>query len=142
MSDIVGNDLRGRVFGIWGLAFKPNTDDMREAASITVINELIKKGAKVRVYDPKAMDQARNFYLLNNDAVEYCQSKYTALVDADAMILLTEWKEFKSPDFEEIRMRLKTPVLFDGRNQYDACQMEELGFEYYQIGVERKGNST
>lgn len=137
-----GNDLRGRVFGIWGLAFKPNTDDMREAASITVINELTKKGAKVRVYDPKAMDQARNFYLLNNDAVEYCQSKYTALVDSDAMILLTEWKEFKSPDFEEIRMRLKTPVLFDGRNQYDARQMEELGFAYYQIGVERKGNST
>ncbi len=137
-----GNDLRGRTFGVWGLAFKPNTDDMREAASIAVINELTKKGAKVRVYDPKAMEQARNFYLLGNDAVEYCQSKYTALVDSDAMILLTEWKEFKSPDFEEVKMRLKTPVLFDGRNQYDARQMEEQGFEYYQIGVTRKEHSV
>lgn len=133
-----GDDLHGRTFGIWGLAFKPNTDDMREAAAITVIEELTQKGARVKVYDPKAMEQARDFYLTKNNAVEYCQSKYTALIDADAMVLLTEWKEFKSPDFEEIKMRLKNPIVFDGRNQYDTTQMEKLGFEYYQIGVERR----
>lgn len=130
-----GENLSGRTFAIWGLAFKPDTDDMREAAAITVIRELIKKGAKVKVYDPKAMQQAKECYLMGYDAVEYCQSKYTALVDADAMVLLTEWKEFKAPDFSEIKMRLKNPVVFDGRNQYHAVQMEEFGFEYYQIGV-------
>lgn len=130
-----GENLQGRIFGIWGLAFKPDTDDMREAAAITVISELIRRGAKVKVYDPKAMEQAKGCYLKDYDTIEYCQSKYTALVDSDAMVLLTEWKEFKAPDFAEMKMRLKNPVLFDGRNQYDAGQMEELGFEYYQIGV-------
>lgn len=134
-----GEDLCDRVFAIWGLAFKPDTDDMREAAAITVIRELTKRGARVKVYDPKAMRQAKECYLVGYDAVEYCQSKYTALVDADAMVLLTEWKEFKAPDFAEMKMRLKSPVLFDGRNQYDAVQMEKFGFEYYQIGVGKQG---
>ena len=116
-----GEDLSERIFAVWGLAFKPDTDDMREATAVTVIKELISRGARVKAYDPKAMQQAKECYLKDCDAVEYCQSKYTALVDADAMVLLTEWKEFKAPDFAEMKMRLKTPILFDGRNQYDAC---------------------
>lgn len=130
-----GENLCGRTFGIWGLAFKPDTDDMRESAAITVIRELMDRGASLKVYDPKAMQQARDCYLADYQTIEYCQSKYTALVDADAMILLTEWKEFKAPDFAEMKMRLKNPVVFDGRNQYHAGQMKEIGFEYYQIGV-------
>ena len=122
-----GEDLSERIFAVWGLAFKPDTDDMREATAVTVIKELISRGARVKAYDPKAMQQAKECYLKDCDAVEYCQSKYTALVDADAMVLLTEWKEFKAPDFAEMKMRLKTPILFDGRNQYDAVQMEEFG---------------
>ncbi|MBR1692692.1 MAG: UDP-glucose/GDP-mannose dehydrogenase family protein [Lachnospiraceae bacterium] len=130
-----GEDLTGKTFGVWGLAFKPDTDDMREAASITIIRELTGRGARVKAYDPKAAVQAQECYLKGNENVEYCASKYTTLVDADAMILVTEWKEFKVPDFEEIKKRLRTPVIFDGRNQYDAGQMAEYGFEYYQIGV-------
>lgn len=133
-----GNDLSGKMFGIWGLAFKPDTDDMREAAAITIIQELTKRGARIKVYDPEASVQAQKCYLAGNTKVEYCESKYTALVDSDAMILVTEWKEFKSPDFEEMKKRLKNPILFDGRNQYDAVQMNDLGFEYYQIGAGKK----
>ena len=130
-----GEDLTGHTFAAWGLSFKPDTDDMRESAAITVIRELMDRGASLKVYDPKAMQQAKDCYLADYQTIEYCQSKYTALVDADAMILLTEWKEFKAPDFAEMKMRLKNPVVFDGRNQYHAGQMKEIGFEYYQIGV-------
>lgn len=137
-----GEDLRGKTFGVWGLAFKPDTDDMRESAAITVVGELAKRGARIKAYDPKAMEQAKGCYLSGYESIEYCQSKYTALVDADAMVLLTEWKEFKAPDFGEMKMRLKQPVLFDGRNQYDAQQMEALGFEYYQIGVGKREESA
>lgn len=133
-----GEDLTGKTFGVWGLAFKPNTDDMRMSAAITIINELTKRGAKIKAYDPKAVKEAKECYLKGNANVEYCDSKYTTLVDADAMIMVTEWKEFRQPDFFEIKQRLKNPVIFDGRNQYDAEQLEELGFEYYQIGVSRK----
>lgn len=133
-----GEDLTGKTFGVWGLAFKPNTDDMRMSAAITIINELTKRGAKVKAYDPKAVKEAKECYLKDNANVEYCDSKYTTLVDADAMIMVTEWKEFRQPDFFEIKQRLKKPVIFDGRNQYDAEQLKELGFEYYQIGVARK----
>ena len=130
-----GEDLAGRVFAVWGLSFKPETDDMREASSITIINELTKRGAKIKAYDPKAMDEAKNFYLKGNENVEYVKSKYDALDGADAMILVTEWKEFRSPDFEEMKQRLKTPVIFDGRNQYNLRKMRKKGFEYHQIGV-------
>jgi len=133
-----GEDLSGKTFGVWGLAFKPNTDDMRMSAAITIINELTKRGAKIKAYDPKAVKEAKECYLKGNANVEYCDSKYTTLVDADAMIMVTEWKEFRQPDFFEIKQRLKNPVIFDGRNQYDAEQLKELGFEYYQIGVARK----
>lgn len=130
-----GQDLTGKTFAVWGLAFKPNTDDMRMSAAITIINELTQRGARVRAYDPKAENEAKSCYLKDNENVDYCESKYTTLVEADAMILITEWKEFKQPDFEEMKQRLKTPVIFDGRNQYDRLQLKDMGFEYYQIGV-------
>ncbi|MEY8335585.1 UDP-glucose/GDP-mannose dehydrogenase family protein [Lachnospiraceae bacterium 47-T17] len=133
-----GKDLSGKTFAVWGLAFKPNTDDMRMSAAITIINQLTERGAKVRAYDPKAENEAKLCYLKDNAHVDYCESKYTTLVDADAMILVTEWKEFKQPDFEEMKHRLKTPIIFDGRNQYDQFQLEDMGFEYYQIGVGRR----
>ena len=130
-----GEDLSGKTFAVWGLAFKPKTDDMRQAPAITLIQELTKRGAKIKAYDPKAVNEAKECYLKGNENVEYCESKYSALMDADAMILVTEWKEFRAPDFYEIKQRLKNPVIFDGRNQYNADRLEELGFEYYQIGV-------
>ena len=130
-----GEDLTGRTFAVWGLSFKPDTDDMRESAAITIINELTRRGAKVLAYDPKAEEEARKFYLKENISVEYVRSKYTALVDVDALLLVTEWKEFRSPDFQEMKKRMKNPIIFDGRNQYDAASLKDVGFEYYQIGV-------
>lgn len=130
-----GEDLSGKTFAVWGLAFKPETDDMREASSITIINTLTSKGANIVAYDPKARHEAENFYLKDNANVSYVESKYAALKDADALILITEWQEFRSPDFEEISKLLKTPVFFDGRNQFKKERMQELGFEYIQIGV-------
>jgi len=124
-----GEDLTGKTFGLWGLAFKPGTDDMREAPSIYVIKELVKRGAKVKAYDPKAVEKAKECYLNGVDNVTYLESKYEVLKNADALILLTEWKEFRSPDFEEIKSQLISPVIFDGRNQYNAFTLEEKGFE-------------
>ena len=129
-----GEDLSGKTFAIWGLAFKPETDDMREAPAIYIIKELVKRGAKIQAYDPKAMEEAQHFYLKGINGVTYHNSKYETLQNADAMILLTEWKEFRSPDFEELKVQLRTPIIFDGRNQYNHILMEEKGFEYYQIG--------
>jgi UDPglucose 6-dehydrogenase len=130
-----GDNLTGKTFAVWGLSFKPETDDMRCSSAITIIDELTKKGAKVKVYDPKAMEEAKMCYLKGNESVEYVDSKYTALKNSDALILITEWKEFRSPDFEEISMRLNNKVVFDGRNQYDKDTLKKMGFEYYQIGV-------
>lgn len=130
-----GEDLSGKTFGVWGLAFKPGTDDMREAPAIYIIKKLIAHGAKIKAYDPKAMHEAQTMYLKNeNEHIEYVNSKYTALSDADAMILLTEWRQFRSPDFEEIKSRLKNPIIFDGRNQYNAFDIERRGIKYVQIG--------
>ena len=129
-----GEDLTGKTFAIWGLAFKPGTDDMREAPSIYVIRELVKRGASIKAYDPKAMHEARSFYLKDVSNLEYFNSKYETLGGADAMILLTEWKEFRSPDFEELKISMRNPVIFDGRNQYSHLRLEQKGFEYYQIG--------
>ena len=129
-----GENLTGKIFAIWGLSFKPDTDDMREAPSIYIIKELVKLGAKIKAYDPKAMHEAQEFYLKGLDGITYCNSKYEALIDADAMILLTDWKEFRIPDFEELKTQLKQPIVFDGRNQYSNKMMEEQGFEYFQIG--------
>ena len=130
-----GEDLSGKTFAVWGLAFKPETDDMREASSITIINELTSRGAKVKAYDPKAEEEAKTHYLKGNDSVEYVSSKYDALSDSDAMIMVTEWKEFRSPDFDEMKKRLKNSVIFDGRNQYNRKKLEENGWEYFEIGV-------
>ena len=129
-----GEDLSGKIFGIWGLAFKPGTDDMREAPAIYVIKELVKRGASVVAYDPKAMKESQHFYLKGEKNIRYVDSKYNVLDNANALILLTEWKEFRSPDFEEIKSQLITPIIFDGRNQYIAYDLENKGFEYYRIG--------
>lgn len=130
-----GEDLNSKTFAVWGLAFKPDTDDMRESPAITIINSLTAAGAKIVAYDPKAEREAKECYLKDNKNVIYVDSKYEALSGADALILITEWKEFRSPDFYEIRRLLKEPVIFDGRNQYDAKRVKEYGIEYYQIGV-------
>ncbi|MCI8591503.1 MAG: UDP-glucose/GDP-mannose dehydrogenase family protein [Lachnospiraceae bacterium] len=130
-----GNDLGEKTFAVWGLAFKPDTDDMRESAAVTVIGELTKAGASVKAYDPKAVKEAKEVYLNGNEKVSYCDSKYEAVKDSDALILVTEWKEFRSPDFYEIRKLLRTPVIFDGRNQYEAKTVRKYGLDYYQIGV-------
>lgn len=129
-----GENLEGKTFALWGLAFKPGTDDMREAPAIYTIKELTKRGAKVKAYDPKAMEEAKTFYLKDVEGVEYLESKYEVLKNSEALILLTEWKEFRSPDFNEIESLLINPVIFDGRNQYNAFNLTQRGFEYYQIG--------
>ena len=129
-----GEDLTGFTFGIWGLSFKPGTDDMREAPAIYVIKELLSRGAKIKAYDPKAINEAKEHYLKGAENITYVSSSYDVLKDSDALVLLTEWKEFRSPNFEEIKKRLKTPVIFDGRNQYNTFRLEEKGFEYHQIG--------
>jgi len=129
-----GDDLTGLTFGIWGLAFKPGTDDMREAPAIYVIKELVIRGAKIKAYDPKAIEEAKEHYLKGIQNITYVSSKYDVVKDSDALVLLTEWKEFRSPDFEEVKTQLKTPIIFDGRNQYNTFSLEEKGFEYYQIG--------
>ena len=129
-----GEDLNGFTFGIWGLSFKPGTDDMREAPAIYVINELVSRGAKIKAYDPKAIEEAKDHYLKGIQNIIYVDSKYDVLEGSDALVLLTEWKEFRSPNFEEMKTQLKTPVIFDGRNQYNTFSLEEKGFEYYQIG--------
>lgn len=131
-----GEDLKGKSFAVWGLAFKPETDDMREASSVVIINELTQRGAKILAYDPKAQHEAETYYLKDNQNVTYKDSKYDALKGADALILVTEWQEFRSPDFAEIKKLLTSPVFFDGRNQFEASRMKERGFEYFQIGAD------
>lgn len=126
-----GKDLTGLTFAIWGLSFKPKTDDMREAPSITIINELLKKGAKVQAYDPKAVETAKNIFA---DKINYSASSYEAVKNADALLLLTEWNEFRRPDFEKLKELMKQNIIFDGRNQYNAERLKQLNFEYFQIG--------
>ncbi len=128
-----GADLTGRRFALWGLAFKPNTDDMREAPSRAVIAGLAERGARIRAYDPAAMDEARRLF---GDAsfIEFAQSPVDALAGSDALVIVTEWKEFRSPDFDSLRRLLKAPVIFDGRNLYDPARVRGFGLEYYAIG--------
>ena len=127
-----GEDLTGKTFAVWGLAFKPKTNDMREAPAITIINDLLKRGAKILAYDPKATEEAKFYF---QDRITYAKNSYDALSNCDCMLLLTEWNEFRRPDFDKIKTLLKNPVIFDGRNQYNAERLKEKGFEYYQIGV-------
>lgn len=129
-----GENLINHTFAVWGLAFKPETDDMREATSVVVIKELVKRGAKIKAYDPKAESEAKSCYLKDVDGIEYVQSKYSALTGVDALILITEWSEFRNPDFAEMGKRMACPIIFDGRNQYDAALLEKHGFTYYRIG--------
>jgi UDPglucose 6-dehydrogenase len=136
-----GNDLSGKTFAMWGLAFKPNTDDMREAPSRIIIKELIRRGAKVQAYDPVASDEARHCFEIdfhNNiqglKQISCGETMESVLNQADALLIVTEWKAFRSPNFEKLKKELKEPVIFDGRNLYESEDMYALGFEYYGIG--------
>jgi len=128
-----GNDLAGRRFALWGLAFKPNTDDMREAPSRVLIAELLERGASVVAYDPVAMDEARRA-IGETPGLSYADKAMAALADADALVIATEWKEFRSPDFAAIKAALRQPVVFDGRNMYAPELPEQAGIEYHAIG--------
>ena len=131
ITEYFGEDLTGKTFAVWGLAFKPKTDDMREAPAITIINSLLEKGAKIKAFDPKAFELAK---IVFKDKIEYSSSAYKATENSDALLLLTEWNEFRRPDFDKIKQLIKTPVIFDGRNQYNGERLIENGFEYYCIG--------
>ena len=126
-----GGELEGRKIAVWGIAFKPNTDDTREAPVFYIIDELLKGEATVTVYDPEAMEGARRRY---GDRIEYAESSYGALQGADALVVATEWNEFRKPDFGLMKNLMKQPVLFDGRNIYDPRKMRELGIVYHSIG--------
>lgn len=132
--DVFGEDLTGKIFSVWGLSFKPETDDMRGASSTVIINKLIEKGAKIYAYDPIATDTAKIEFKDNLDKIKFFNNKRDVLEGTDALILITEWKEFKSPDFDVVAEKLNNKIIFDGRNQYSRSQLEKLGFEYYPIG--------
>jgi UDPglucose 6-dehydrogenase len=117
---------------MWGLSFKPGTDDMREAPSLVIINELIKLGARIKAYDPKAIETAKDIYKDNN--ISFFDNKYDVLNNTNALILVTEWNEFRSPDFDKLIKKMKEAIIFDGRNQFNKKLLEKLNIEYYQIG--------
>lgn len=125
------NQLQGKTFAIWGLSFKPHTDDMREAPSLVIINRLLSEGAQCKVYDPVAMNEAKRKL---GDNVIYAKDQYEALIDADAMVLVTEWPEFRLPNYQVMAKLMRSKVIFDGRNIYEPSEMKELGFSYYSIG--------
>jgi UDPglucose 6-dehydrogenase len=125
--------LAGRTFALWGLAFKPQTDDMREAASRVVMEALWAAGARVQAFDPEAMEEAQRIYG-DRDDLTLCGTKEAALRDADALVVMTEWQAFRAPDFDLLKEKLKAPVIFDGRNLYDPARMARRGFAYYAIG--------
>jgi UDPglucose 6-dehydrogenase len=125
------NDLKGKKIALWGLAFKPNTDDIREAPALYMIKELLAHGATVSTHDPEAMNNVKE---LLGDTITFAESQYEALEDADALVIATEWSEFRTPDFNKITSLLKNKAIFDGRNLFDLKQMEELGYYYVSIG--------
>lgn len=124
-------DLKGKTFALWGLAFKPRTDDLREAPSKTIIETLLAKGAKIKAFDPKATMTARQIF---GNTITYCETSYEALEGADALLLVTEWNEFRRPDFDKMKKLMKRAVIFDGRNQYEIERMGRRGFEYFCVG--------
>jgi UDPglucose 6-dehydrogenase len=124
-------DLKGKHFALWGLAFKPNTDDIREAPALYIIDALINEGATVCVFDPEAM---KNVQIMIGDKVEYAESQYDALKNADALIIATEWNEFRTPDFAKIKSTLNSKAIFDGRNLFDLAMIKEEGFHYVSVG--------
>jgi UDPglucose 6-dehydrogenase len=131
VREFYGNDLSGRCFAIWGLAFKPETDDIREAPALELIDELIAAGAQIRVFDPEAINNVR---AIMGDKLHYAEDQYDALQNAEALIIVTEWSEFRNPDFDRISQLLKYPVIFDGRNVFSLEKMEEKGFYYESMG--------
>ena len=126
-----GNNLSGKTFAVWGLTFKPKTNDMRMSPAITIINALLEYGANVKAYDPKGFEQAKVIF---QDRITFAKSSYDALDGSDCLLLLTEWNEFRRPDFEKVKDLLKSPIIFDGRNQYDGERLIQRGFEYYRVG--------
>ncbi|MDT8447117.1 MAG: UDP binding domain-containing protein, partial [bacterium] len=139
-----GEDLSGKRFAIWGLSFKPKTDDMREAPALVLIDTLLKRGATVAAFDPEAMEEAERILFKSpevypqfadiGDRVALTKTNYEALEGADALVIITEWAEFRRPDLDLVKKALKLPLVFDGRNIYDPRKMTERGFEYYSIG--------
>ncbi len=129
-----GADLSGKTFAVWGLSFKPNTDDMREAPSVVIIRGLIERGARIRAYDPVAMTEAKHALADLNASIDYVDDMYQATEDADALVIVTEWKNFRSPDFDRLSTQLKQTLIFDGRNIYDPASLAEKGFKYFGIG--------
>ena len=126
-----GEDLTGKTIAVWGLAFKPNTDDIREAPALYIINDLIKAGAKVIAYDPEAMENVKAIY---NGQVEMAEDQYTCVENADALAIITEWSVFRTPNFDRVGEALNNKIIFDGRNLYNLDRMKELGFHYESIG--------
>ena len=135
------NNIKGKHFAIWGLAFKPNTDDIREAPAIDIVNELLREGATVCAFDPEALNNFRNFM---GNKIKYAENQYDTLKDADALIIATEWNEFRTPDFNRIAAALKNKAIFDGRNVFDLAAMKDLGFHYQSVGREtiKENNGT
>jgi UDPglucose 6-dehydrogenase len=135
MDKHYGNDVKGKTFGIWGLAFKPETDDVREAPAIYIIKELLARGAKVKAYDPEAI---HTFKMAIGESVasqvEFVSDSKAAIKDADALVICTEWNEFRRPDFDDIKSSLISPVIFDGRNLFDLGRIKEAGITYYSVG--------
>ena len=131
ITNKLGNDLSGKTIAVWGLAFKPKTNDMREAPSVTIINELLNFGAEIKAYDPKAIETAKMIF---GNRINYTENAYDAVNNADALLLLTEWNEFRRPDFDKIKSLMKTQLIFDGRNQYNAERLKEKGITCIQIG--------
>jgi UDPglucose 6-dehydrogenase len=123
--------IQGKRFGVWGLAFKPRTNDMRDAPAITIINHLLDKGASISAYDPEAMDEGKRIF---GSRIEFAPNNYECIVGTDALLLVTEWQAFRNPNFERIKDVMRQPVIFDGRNIFEARHLADLGFTYYGIG--------
>jgi UDPglucose 6-dehydrogenase len=134
ISDYFGNNLEGRIFGAWGLSFKPWTDDVREAPALAIISALMKKGAHIKAYDPQAVNAAQHFFGEANPAITYAADMYEASEGADALIIHTDWTMFRTPNFDRLKSRLKNPVIFDGRNLYNPEKLARLGFAYFFMG--------
>jgi UDPglucose 6-dehydrogenase len=132
IKKVLGEDLNGKTFALWGLSFKPKTDDMREAPSLVIIDQILKAGGKIIAYDPVAMKEAKHML---GDTISYCDDHYATLKDADALIIATEWPEFRTPDFHYMSKLLKNKLIFDGRNVFDLQEMKTLGFDYHCIGI-------
>lgn len=142
LADRFGQDMTGKTIAVWGLAFKPGTDDMQQSSSLELINRLLEAGARVRAYDPLAMNESKLHFpdtVFDEQRLILCEHQYDALADADAMVLVTEWKPFRQPDFNAIKKLLKQPVIIDGRNQYDPYNLKSQGFDYTGIGRDRLG---